>query len=129
MARPQGEGGSPFDLLQETMMSVVFSQFGYEASWSPLAGGDTQFARVGFMDATKNEAAIANRNYELLYPEMEYKFEDFVGLETSVRSTRNHESVTISFASDGSNDVVYDVRKIKAKYDGKTFIATLEKRS
>jgi hypothetical protein len=129
MARPQGEGGSPFDLMQSSMMDVVNAQFGYKATWSPLAGGPTQNAVILFKDATKNETVLLNLNYELLFPEMEYKFEYFIGLEASVRDTTHVESVTISFAADGSNDVVYDVRKIKAKYDGKTFVATLEQQS
>jgi hypothetical protein len=129
MARPQGEGSSPFDLMQKTMMSTIARQFGYPASWTPSLGGPAQTALILFKDATKLQNVMLNLNYEVLYPEMEYKFEDFVGLEDAARNTNNYESVVISFAKDGSNNVTYDVRKVKAKYDGKTFIATLEQRT
>lgn len=120
---PTGQGGSPFDLIEDSMMSVVFSIMGYKAEWTPSAGGPMQAATVGYKDPTKVND-MKNTKYWIDNPIMEYKLADFPGLSASVDITSHVETVYIYF-SPGVATQFY-VRTITQKYDGKTFVADLE---
>ena len=111
--------GSNFDLLEKSMMDVVTNQFGYSASWTPSGGGPAQVALVLLNAPTKKQQVQAmNFEGDVNYS-MEYRDGIFPGLIDSVRNTRNKEQVTI----DGA---LYNCRFVKAKYEGKTNVITLE---
>jgi hypothetical protein len=99
------------------MVNRVNSRFGYSASWTPSAGGPTQNCTVLFKDPTR-EMELSGVEYMPLSILMEYNVLDFVGLRDAANA-HLPESVTV----DG---IVYNVRQVNAKYDGKTFIAVLE---
>lgn len=111
--------GSNFDLLEQTMMDVVTNQFGYGASWSPSGGGPAQTGMVLFSSPTKKQQVqtldfVGDTNYF-----MEYRKGVFTGLKEAVDDTKKKEQVVI----DGTT---YNVRMVKKKYDGDTYVATLE---
>lgn len=116
-------GGSPFDLIESSMMNVVFSIMGYRAEWTPLAGGPMQAATVGYKGPTK-VSDMKNTKYWVDSPCMEYKLSDFTGLDVSVDVTANVESVNIYFSP--NVPTLFYVRNVTKKYDGKTFEAELE---
>lgn len=111
--------GSNFDLLESSMMDVVTNQFGYTTSWTPSAGGDAQTGLVLFKSPTKKQIVQQADFAGDVYYSMEYRKGVFDGLFEAVQNTRNKEKVTI----DG---VDYNCRFAKGKYDGDTYVITLE---
>lgn len=89
---------------------------GYDATWTPAAGGGEQTARVLFNKPTGKEK-IDEWNFDPRQFLMEYKEGDFPGLFESVRNNED-EFVTI-------NSVVYAVRDVRAFFDGKIYKALL----
>lgn len=108
--------GSAFDTMQAAMFNVVENQFGFEASWAPLAGGTAHTGKVLFLSPTEIQlrtgAEFLPNNWQ-----MEYFEGAFPGLKESVDAA-NVEVVII----DGT---AYDVRQVSQDYDGKNFKALL----
>lgn len=107
---------SPFDALQASVFGTVSATLGYEASWSPSAGGSAYTARVLFK-APSDDQRLAFVDYSEVQPFCEYYGSDFPGLKDAVEA-RSHERLVI-------NGITYYVRKVEAIHDGRTFKATL----
>lgn len=120
-----GQGGSPFDLMESSMMDVVASTMGYYAEWTPSAGGDKQSGQVLFQDPTKS-SSVANTAFLYDRPYMEYKLDIFDGLKLAVSNTHNNESVMIFFSGKLAPATQMFVRQVDRKWDGKTFLALLQ---
>lgn len=107
-----------FDNMQDRLFNLTTTVFGYDAEWTPSAGGALQTAKVHF----KKPTAERDVHYEIVWNPlmhmMEYKQGDFVGLSEAVRENRQ-ETVTI-------NGIAYYIRQIRAYWDGKTFRAEIE---
>lgn len=106
-----------FDGLQAATFSVITATMGYTAIWRPADRDEVQTARVLFKNPTEGQR-LADQEYDPYRYTMEYAAGIFNGLKQSV-DANNVEEVTIGAAS-------YYVRKVDAKYDGKTMVATLE---
>ncbi len=96
---------------------MVENTFGYDATWSPLAGGDIETARV-LLNQPTNKESIGEESYLALRPKMEYFDGSFPGLFESVQEN-NSEVIQI----DGQQFLTVRAEK---KFDGQTIIITLE---
>lgn len=108
--------GSAFDTMQAAMFKTVQTQFGYDTTWQPLAGGAPYAAKVLFLTPTDIQK-LMNVDYMPENWQMEYFEGDLPGLKQSV-DTGAVEVVII----DGT---AYDVRQVLTDYDGKNFKALL----
>ncbi len=108
-----------FDGLQDTMFSTVTNTMGYDATWTPNAGGPTKTAKVLYNGPTEKEK-LFNADYDPDKVMMEYKSGDFDGLFEEARPSTSMEEVTITDIG------VFYIRSVKKKFDGKTFEAQLE---
>ena len=108
-----------FDHLQDTVFDTTTRTMGYDATWTPSAGGAIHSARVLLNEPTESEKlGFVNKGYEPPESMMEYRDGVFDGLEASVRNG-GAESVTI----DGRT---FTVQHVIRRYDGKTLVAYLE---
>jgi hypothetical protein len=105
---------TPFERLQRNTFDVITRTMGYVCTWGALE------ARVTFQNPTE-EMKVAGVDYDPTAWVMEYRYEDFPGLELAVSKRGAVETVTI----EGQQ---YDVRKITRKFDGKTYLAQLQPR-
>jgi hypothetical protein len=108
---------SRFDDIQKSVFNTTTNLFGDEAVWIPAAGGTAHKALVHFKNPN-DPYRIGNENkYE--YRPYDYSFEyyedKFPGLKESVESGAI-EKVSVK----GFN---LAIREIRAKFDGKTYIA------
>jgi hypothetical protein len=101
-----------FDSLQHTAHSLVNQVMGVDASWS------SQVARVLFNDPSK-KYELAGIDFEPAGWSIEYKAGDFIGLKESIDEGNIAEVVI--------NAQTYIVRSVRKEFDGKTYIAQLEK--
>ncbi len=106
-----------FDHLQDTAFNLVTKTMGYAASWTD-GQALTQNANVLLNDPTKT-ATILDQPFNPKMHLMEYKQGDFKGLFELVNSGKEH-IVTI-------NGMNYGVLDVNSKFDGKTYVATLQK--
>jgi hypothetical protein len=98
---------------------------GYDASWTPSAGGATQTARVLFGEPTKDDRlGEYGDNYNLRTFFMEYYSRDFIGLFESVQDV-TEELVTISI---DDIDRTFVVLLDEAKYDGRNYRVKINER-
>lgn len=111
--------GSRFDNMQRGAVEKVNNLFGFPAVWNPASSSPQQTATILFEDPTRLMELGGLSEYNPNAVLMEYKNGDFIGLRESANSGVN-ETVTV----DG---VPYYVRQVDLKYDGKTYIAILEK--
>lgn len=111
--------GSRFDNMQRGTVERVNNLFGFPAVWNPSDDSDQQTAKILFEDPTRLMELGGLVEYNPQNVLMEYKEGDFVGLREAANSGAN-ETVIV----DG---VSYNVRQVDLKYDGKTYIAILEK--
>lgn len=109
-----------FDKLQDTAFNVVTNTMGYTATWIPTAGGAEKVATVLFNGPSDKEK-LADASYSPEKIWMEYKAGDFDGLKESADDS-NFETITISGIG------VFVIKSIDQKYDGKTFVAYLNKK-
>lgn len=106
-----------FDELQEGAFDVVTDTMGYDAAWGSFTGRvlfnqPTEMERLG-----KQTPTIYNDKTYI----MEYREGVFPGLFEAVRASKQKaEKMTV-------NEIEYMVRKVEKKYDGKNYVATLEK--
>ncbi|WP_153799070.1 hypothetical protein [Foetidibacter luteolus] len=131
--------GNIFDGIQNTAFDIVTQTFGYPAFWTPSQqdafspeftgefgeyglepNGETQTAQILFKEPTE-KFGLSDNDYEIDAYYMEYRKGTFLGLKSSVNAG-SLETVTIE-TQDGPTD--FFVKGIKAKYDGRTIIATL----
>lgn len=110
-----------FDNIQETAFDIVTDTFGYAATWLPSDGSPEQSAKVLYKDATEKHD-LSNADYNIERYVMEYKEGDFKGLKNAVTRGEN-ESVQIKIKEDVT--LMFLVRRIITKYDGKTITAML----
>lgn len=110
---------NPFDSLQSTMFSTVANTMGYDASWTPKAGGEAKTAIVLYNGPTEKEKLFST-DYDPDKLMMEYQLGDLPGLFEAGRSKQTTEEVTITGIGN------FYVKSVKKKWDGKTFEAQLE---
>lgn len=112
-----------FDDIQDKAVDIVHNTMGYDATWTPSAGGPQQTARVLFKNPSESKNFNSDRGDSLEYTPyqftMEYKEGDFPTLKSDTETTPKSETVTVK-------SVDYLVSSVIAKWDGKTLIATLE---
>lgn len=110
--------GSIFESLQRAVFNTARRTFGFDASWTPVGGGDPHEAKVLFSNPTEAVQHLGIEwNAETWY--MEYYLDDFPGLKASVDARSNKEVIEI----EGQE---YYVRTVEKKHDGKTYLATLK---
>lgn len=108
---------NPFDAIQENAFDTVTATMGYDATWTPQGTTTEQTARILLKEPTQEYSQEGFRYTPFNYL-MEYRRGFFNGLIDSARRNAS-EIVTI-----GEN--TYYVRSVRAKYDGKTYVALLE---
>lgn len=111
---------SPFDNLQKAVFDATLNAFGYQAEWTPSAGGAKQTAQVHFQRPTNSRDQLKVEYNPFIYT-MEWLEGDFVGLIESYRQG-GEEYVKV----DGLD---YRVQEILAFWDGKTHRAQLQRMS
>lgn len=108
---------NPFDAIQENAFDTVSATMGYDAVWQPSDNSTEQTARVLLKEPTQEYTQEGFRYTPFNYL-MEYRRGFFVGL---IDKARQNASEIVSI---GDND--YYVRSVRAKFDGKTYVALLE---
>lgn len=108
-----------FDGLQDTMFGTVTNTMGYDATWTPKAGGSAKTAKVLYNGPTEKEKLFAT-DFDPEKVTMEYKAGDLPGLFEATKPSEKPEVITITGIGD------FHVRSIKKKWDGKTFEAQLK---
>lgn len=108
----------PFDFLESNIMKVVTSTFGYEASWTPSAGGDAITGKV-LLKTPSREQNIQGADYMAPFGIVEYEKGVLPGLEEAAKHTTNQEKITV-------NGRQFFVRLPFEKYDGDTIILHLD---
>lgn len=101
-------------------MSIANRVYGYDATWQPSVGGSLQTGRVLLKEPT-SDYELGGVTFTPFCSIMEYFVGVFPELFNAANNKRN-ETVTV-------NDVEYYVRTVTAKYDGKTFVAVIERKS
>lgn len=109
-----------FDGLESAAFDIVTNTMGYDAVWIPSNGSyPTGYnARVLFKNPDDNYD-LSNGSYSSLNYTIEYRLDFFPQLKEIVDTHGTYEIITV-------NGIEYYVRSIVTKYDGKTYIATLE---
>jgi len=108
---------APFDRLSKTVFDVTTSVMGYDATWSPAAGGDDLAARVHLKTPTTQEE-LGDRQYDQRTYICEWKQGDWTGLDMTYRT--NSEQVTVNGQS-------YSVVHVRLLADGQTYQGILQK--
>jgi hypothetical protein len=111
-----------FDTLQDNLFKQVKTTMGYVASWQPSVGGDLQTATVLYNGPTEKEK-LFSVDYDPDKLVMEYQDIDFIGLKLAVDTDPDAEQVIITLSS---GDVIFKVKAVSRKWDGKTFEAHLK---
>lgn len=106
-----------FDGIQDMMFDVVTEVYGYQASWTPSAGGAAITGPCLLKEPTK-DYDMNGVAYTPFHRIMEYRQGYFSGLFEAVRA-KSDETVIIKGKS-------YYVRNVQAAYDGKTYRAEIE---
>jgi len=106
-----------FDGPRSSAHDIVTYTMGFTATWTPLAGGPMQTARV-LLNKPTQKSEISDMEYDAVLPKLEYLAGYFPGLADSVESNKS-EVVIISGVS-------YYCYKVERKYDGDTIIIHLQ---
>lgn len=106
-----------FDALQDGMFDTVSDVYGYDASWTPSAGGAPVTGRVLLKEPTK-EYDLNGVPVTPFHRILEWRKGVLPELFEAIRAKRN-ERVTI-------NGQQYWCRTVQADYDGKTYRAEIE---
>ena len=110
-----------FDSLKVQVFDVVTDQMGYNATWlSSESGSSVLAARVGYKDPSEKQELSGFGDWEPDVPYMEYRAGFFTDLKSRVDSG-SFETVAI----EGKGN--FSIRKVITRYDGDTFLATMEK--
>lgn len=107
----------PFTRFQEKVFDIVSSTMGYDAEWIPVDGGSAVTGKVCFKDP-HNDIELAGFPFTPRTHIAEWKQGDFAGLEVAFNT--GTEQMTI-------NDITYNVVHVKARWDGKTYMAVMER--
>jgi hypothetical protein len=107
-----------FDDAKRAAFDTVGMVMGYDATWSPSAGGPQQTARILYKDPTEDKE-LAMIDFSPNEYVMEYRVDFFTGLKLSIGSS-NQEVITIA----GKGD--FYVRKVDAIFDGDRFRAIIK---
>lgn len=113
-----------FDDAQSVTFKTTAKTFGYAATWVPSVGGDPLNpikAQVLYNDPTAEEK-IEDTEYDPYAYQMEYEKGDFDGLKDAADALKT-EKVVIDTRFGLKT---FFVRKVRGKYDGNTYLATLE---
>jgi hypothetical protein len=115
--------GNSFDSLADGMFDITTTLMGYEASWTPKAGGTTHQAQVHYKAADKDRAINDNR-YKIATGIMEVKTKDFPGLKTSLDS-KTKETITITIDDTATEFFAFEADHIA---DGKILKVYLQQK-
>lgn len=109
-----------FEGIQSAAYGVVSALMGYDATWTPSNGSAPGglICRVLFKDPTSAQK-IAGVEYE--YPDITMEYQIDSGFDTLKALVDNNTSEVVTI-----NTVAYNVRQVKGKADGKTFVAILD---
>lgn len=108
-----------FDKLQANAEGIVRETMGFDASWTPAAGGLPEFTgRILLKEPTEKDNLRGVEYNPFIYL-IEYFGEDFQGLKES-SDAGTIETLIV-------NGEYYEVRIVVSMYDGKTFVAISEK--
>lgn len=114
-------GKNLFDDAQSAAFKIVTNTMGCDASWTPSDSSPVKTARVLYNDPTEKEQ-IDKADYDPYAYEMEYERGDLDGLK-EMADELDDEEVIIDTRFGLKT---FFVRKVKGKFDGNTYIATLE---
>lgn len=109
--------GTRFDALQEQVFTAVRDLYGYDATWTPLAGGPAITGKVLLNHPTESENLAGPAGYDEPQWMVEYLDTAFPGLRQSC-DTGAVETITI----DGTG---YHVRSSTLHFDGRTVKLTM----
>lgn len=111
-----------FDAYQDATFDVVLNIMGYDASWTPSAGGAAQTCKVLFKNPTEPQAYQPVGHdlpeYNPYQWTMEYRRGEFTGLKEATDSGAQEQVVI-----DGKT---FYVVAVYSKFDGNTYYARLE---
>ena len=110
---------NPFDGFMQKAFDVTTTVMGYDATWTPSAGGAQKTGRVHYREPNEKDMIASGVQYMPFAFFLEYKVGVFDGLQEAVRHG-NIEIVTVNGAS-------HYVRSVVSISDGQTFEAQLEK--
>jgi hypothetical protein len=110
-----------FDGLSAICFDATTALMGYDAAWTPKAGGPEQTARVHYSDATAS-GKIGDIDYKPETPVMEYKKGDMPGLKESIDDS---ELETVSITINGTVKEFF-TNSVKTTVDGGTIIVELQ---
>jgi len=113
-----------FDKMAAKVFNTTTNVMGYKAKWEPVGAPEPISANVHLSDPTRN-GEIGNINYRPENMLMEYKIGDFPGLKEKID---NNGSELFTVTIDGE-EVQYDALNVSKKWDGRTLIAEMQKRS
>lgn len=105
---------TPFTRFQRRAFDVVTRTMGFAATWN------SETVNVGFRNPTE-EMRLAGVDYDPSAWTMEYRDDQFVGLEAAASARNSAEIVEI----EGQE---YWVRKVSRRLDGRSFLAELQPR-
>lgn len=110
-----------FDSLKVQVFDVVTDQMGYNATWlSSESGSSILTARVGYKDPSEKQELSGVGEWEPDVPYMEYRVGFFPDLKE--RTDRGFQEI-VTIEGKGN----FSIRKVITRYDGDTFLATMEK--
>ena len=106
-----------FDGIQDRMFDTVGKVYGYDATWTPSAGGAEVQGRVLLKEPTK-EYDLNGVMFQPAHRILEWRKGVLDGLFEAIRAKQN-ERVTV-------NGNEYFCRTAEAAYDGRTYKANIE---
>jgi hypothetical protein len=117
-----------FDTLKKKAFDVVTNLMGYDASWTNSVSNVLLTAKVGYKDPSEKQELSGIDSWNPDQPFMEYRAGFFPGLKESV-DAGVAEYVLITQQGDADSVIGYfNVKEVKTKVDGDTFVARLVKK-
>jgi hypothetical protein len=107
---------NPFDGLADTVFSATAAVMGYDARWTPQAGGAQLTARVHYANRTE-AGEVGNRDYRPEGAYMEYQSGSFPGLKEAIDEANGGEEVFIMFTA---GEQKFFTTHAETLYDGRT---------
>ena len=121
--------GNIFDTLKIKAFDVVTNLMGYDAAWTGSVSNVLLTAKVGYKDPSEKQELSGIDSWNPDQPFMEYRAGFFIGLKESV-DAGIAEYVLITQQREAEEVVVgyFNVKEVKTKVDGDTFVARLVKK-
>lgn len=116
--------GNPFDTMASLVHDTTAVLMGYDAEWTPKAGGETQTARVNFRNPSE-DGEIAGKKFTTEDGIMEYKQGEFSGLRESLAKNEK-ETIYVTLPAGSTAFTAFKARSV---YDGKTFRVWMQKKT